>query len=130
MLLKLLLAISILSILTSLHKSAFAAETRTPYVRIAEIEINPAQLENYNLAVKDIVEISVREEPGVLALYAVSIKDDSTNIRVFEIYADVDAYKAHLETAHFKKYKATTKELVKSLKLIDTVPIMLNAKVK
>src|ERR1700745_480225 len=30
---------------------------------------------------------------------------------------DVAAYKAHLETAHFKKYKATTQDMVKSLTL-------------
>ena len=44
------------------------------------------------------------------------------------MYADVDAYKAHLETAHFKKYKAITQNMVKSLKLRDTIPILLGAK--
>jgi quinol monooxygenase YgiN len=49
---------------------------------------------------------------------------------VFEVYPDVAAYKAHLETAHFKKYKATTQDMVKSLALRDTVPILLGAKPK
>jgi quinol monooxygenase YgiN len=49
---------------------------------------------------------------------------------VFEIYADSDAYKTHLETAHFKKYKAATQNMVISLKLRDTVPIALSAKSK
>ena len=39
-------------------------------------------------------------------------------------------HKTHLETPHFKKYKADTQEMVKSLKLVDTVPIMLGAKPK
>jgi len=43
------------------------------------------------------------------------------------MYADADAYKAHLETPHFKKYKATTQKMVKSLRLTETVPIMLSA---
>lgn len=72
----------------------------------------------------------IRIEPGVLALYAVAAKDDPAHIRVFEIYADEDAYKAHLETPHFKKYKAATQHMVKHLKLIDTVPIMLSAKTR
>ena len=38
---------------------------------------------------------------GVLALYAVSEKDNPARIIVFEMYADADAYKAHLETSHF-----------------------------
>jgi quinol monooxygenase YgiN len=37
----------------------------------------------------------------------VSEKDNPAHIRIFEIYRGADAYKAHLESAHFKKYKAT-----------------------
>ena len=37
----------------------------------------------------------------------------------------MDAYRSHLETAHFKKYKATTEKMVKSLKLVQAAPIML-----
>jgi quinol monooxygenase YgiN len=42
----------------------------------------------------------------------------------------VAAYKAHLETAHFKKYKGTTQDTVKSLTLRETVPILLAVKPK
>ena len=72
----------------------------------------------------------MRVEPGVLALYAVSEKDNPTNIMVFEIYADENAYRAHLETPHFKKYKTNTLEMVKSLELVETVPILVGAKAK
>jgi quinol monooxygenase YgiN len=54
----------------------------------------------------------------------------SAHVIVFEIYADPEAHKAHLETPHFRKYKADIREMVKSLKLVDTVPIMLGAKPK
>ena len=101
-----------------------------PYVRVAEIEVDPVQLEVYKAAAKEIVEDSVRLEPGVLALYSVSDKNNPTHVTVFEIYADNDAYKTHLETAHFKKYKAATQDMVISLKLRDTVPIALSAKSK
>jgi quinol monooxygenase YgiN len=99
-------------------------------VRVAEIEIDPAQLEAYKAAVKLEIESSVLIEPGVLALYAVSNKDNPTHVIVFEIYADRDAYEAHLETPHFKQYKATTQDMVRSLKLRETVPIALGAKAK
>jgi quinol monooxygenase YgiN len=49
---------------------------------------------------------------------------------VFEIYADENAYRAHLETPHFKKYKTNTLEMVKSLELVETVPILVGAKAK
>jgi quinol monooxygenase YgiN len=41
-----------------------------------------------------------------------------------EIYADKEAYQSHLQTAHFKKYKEGTAKMVKSLKLIDTKPMV------
>jgi quinol monooxygenase YgiN len=99
------------------------------YVRVAEIEIDPAQLVPYKAAVKEQIEAAVRLEPGVLALYSVSDKENPAHVFVFEMYADVAAYKAHLETAHFKKYKATTQDMVKSLTLRDAV-ILLAAKPK
>jgi quinol monooxygenase YgiN len=109
---------------------AFAQDSKEPYVRVAEIEIDPLQLDAYKAAVKEQIEAAVRLEPGVLALYAVTDKENPARIVVFELYADVEAYKAHLETAHFKKYKVTTQEIVKSLKLRDTVPIQLGAKAR
>ena len=77
---------------------------------------------------KEQIEAAARLEPGVLALYAVTDKENPAHIVVFEIYADIEAYKAHLETAHFKKYKVATQEIVKSLNLRETVPIQLGAK--
>nr|WP_210184704.1 putative quinol monooxygenase [Bradyrhizobium sp. LMTR 3] len=100
------------------------------YVQIAEIEIDPAQLDAYKAAVREHIETAVRVEPGVLALQAVSEKDDPTRIRVFEIYANIEAYKAHLQAPHFKKYKTGTEKMVRSLKLIPVVPVALGAKTK
>lgn len=76
------------------------------------------------------METAVRVEPGVLTLYAVAEKGNPTNIIIFEIYADEAAYNAHLETPHFKKYKSSTKSMIKSLELVKTVPIALEAKQK
>jgi quinol monooxygenase YgiN len=113
---------------TTLVSPAAAQETRQPYVRVAEIEIDPSQIEPYRAAAKEQIEAAVRLEPGVLALYSVADKQNPSHVFVFEMYADVDAYKSHLETAHFKKYKTTTQDMVRSLKLRDTVPILLGSK--
>src|ERR1700756_374897 len=94
-------------------RSAVAEAMQDPYVRVAEIDIDPAQLDCYKAAVKEEIETSVRVESGVLALYAVAATDNPARIKVFEIYADEDAYKAHLETPHFKKYRAATEHMVK-----------------
>jgi quinol monooxygenase YgiN len=44
----------------------------------------------------------------------VSVKDNPALIRVFEMYADEEAYKAHLETPHFKIFREETNDIVKS----------------
>jgi quinol monooxygenase YgiN len=98
------------------------------YMQMAELEIDPAQLANYNAAVKEQIETAVRVEPGVLVLYAVAAKDNAARVTVFEIYKDTNAYRAHLEAPHFKKYKAKTKMMVKSLKLTSVTPVMLGSK--
>jgi quinol monooxygenase YgiN len=108
----------------------FAQATREPYVRLAEIEIDPAQLEAYKTAVKEQVEAALRLEPGVLALYSVADKENPAHVTVFEIYADAAAYNKHLETAHFKNYQIATKDIMKSLKLRETLPILLAVKGK
>ena len=97
-------------------------------VRIAELEIDSVQLESFHAAIKESVETAVRVEPGVLALYVVADKDDPARIRVFEIYANEDAYKTHLETPHFRTFRTTAESMVRSRKLMDVVPIAMSAK--
>ena len=116
------------TMLAEMGAPAFAQQAREPYVRVAEIEIDPAHLEAYTAAVKEQIEAAIGLEAGVLALYSVADKDNPAHVFVFEMYADIDAYKAHLETAHFKKYKVATQDMVKSLKLRETIPILLGSK--
>ena len=63
---------------------AVADDMQRLYLQEAEIEIDPAQLEAYKAAVSEQIETATRVEPGVLALYAVSEKDNPTHVRVFE----------------------------------------------
>lgn len=106
------------------------AQDKNLVVRIAKLQIDSSQLENYKSAVKIHAETAVRVEPGVITLYAVYEKDHPTHVTVFEIYASQEAYQAHLKTAHFLLYKQTTKDMVQSLELIETVPIALETKGK
>src|SRR4051795_4650185 len=124
------LALGSLLLAWGLSGPALAEEARVPQVRIAELEIDPAQLDAYKAALREEVETSIRVEPGVLALYSVYEKDNPTRVRLLEIYADGDAYNAHIASPHFQKYKTGTLDMVRSLKLIETVPILLGAKPK
>ena len=99
-------------------------------VRIANLIIDARYLESYREALKEEVEASVRLEPGVLTLYAVSAKDDPTRFTILEIYADKAAYEAHLKTPHFIKYKAITQDMVRSLELVDSMPLIPEMNIK
>ncbi len=93
-------------------------------VRLAEIEVMPEFLEEYLAYAKEVGETSVKKEPGVLTLFSMQSKEESCKIYILEIYADKEAYQSHIQTAHFKKYKEGTAKMVKSLKLIDTKPMV------
>src|SRR3954462_2616414 len=92
-------------------------------VQLAKLEIDPAQLDRYKEALKEGVETGLRVEPGVLSLNAMADKQNPSHITLVEVYANEDAYQAHLQTPHFLKYKTGTKEMVKSLELVRMVPL-------
>lgn len=97
-------------------------------VRLAELEIDPNQLDTYRTLLREEIEASIRVEPGVLTLYAVAVKGQPNQIRLFEMYASPAAYQSHLQSEHFRKYKTATASMVKSLRLIDTEPLVLGTK--
>jgi quinol monooxygenase YgiN len=107
-----------------------SAQEKSQMVRLAKLVIDSAQLENYKTLLKEGIETAVRVEPGVLTLYAVSEKNNPTHFTILEIYADTVAYKAHLQTPHFIKYKTGTKDMVKSLELVETTPLVPGMKIK
>ena len=117
----------IVGIILSFSEST-SAQTKTNYIRIARIVVDSTKLETYRAALKEEIETSVRVEAGVLSLNAVYDKERPSHVTVFEIYADMDGYKAHIQTLHFKKYKTMVDGMVKSLVLTDAMPIALQSK--
>jgi quinol monooxygenase YgiN len=99
-------------------------------VRLAKLVIDSAQLKQYNAFLKEEIETSLKVESGVLTLYAVAEKERPTHITILEIYADPEAYKKHIQTPHFLKYKNGTKAMVKSLELSEVEPLTPALKIK
>ncbi|EJC74143.1 hypothetical protein Rleg10DRAFT_2617 [Rhizobium leguminosarum bv. trifolii WSM2012] len=97
-------------------------------VRMAELEIGLDTLEAYRALLTEEIEASVALEEGVLSLSAVSLRDNPNRIRILEVYADQQAYEAHLRTTHFLKYKNETAGMVTSLTLIEVDPIAMRGK--
>ena len=92
-------------------------------VRLSKIEIYPQYLDEYIQYVTEVGEISLRTEPGVLTMYAVSEKENPCKITILETYASREAYDKHIASAHFQKYKQGTLHMVKSLALSDQTPL-------
>ena len=125
---KLLIAFTSMMLFSCINNTS--AQNNNQMVRLAKLVIDSAQLENYTSMLKQEIETSVRIEPGVLTLYAVSEKDNPTHITILEIYADSAAYKSHIQTPHFIKYKTGTKDMVKSLQLVGATPLVPGMKIK
>lgn len=92
-------------------------------VRLSKIEVYPQFLDEYKKYAVEVGEISLRTEPGVLTMYAVSEKENPCMITILETYASQEAYERHIKSAHFQKYKQGTLHMVKSLVLSDQTPL-------
>jgi quinol monooxygenase YgiN len=112
------LAVAALMVVLHSHH-AVSAQSRDMMVRISEIQIHPKDLAAYTQILQEEAESSVRLEPGVIAIFPMYQREHPTEFRILEIYASREAYESHLKTPHFQKYKTTTLQMVKSLKLID-----------
>ena len=114
----------------SSHVEMIDANAENHMVRLSLITVDPELLDEYNVFLKEEIEASMRLEPGVLTLYAVSEKNRPNRVVILEIYADQDAYKKHIETPHFLKYKQGTQHMVQSLELVDANPLIPGLKIK
>ncbi len=92
-------------------------------VRISEIEVYPEYLAEYLAFAKEVAEESVKNEKDVVSIYPMSVIKNNAKIKILEIYRTREAYKKHIESPHFKKYKESTLHMVKSLELVDMFQI-------
>ena len=91
-------------------------------VRLSKIEVCPEYLEEYMKYATEVGEVSLRTEPGVLTMYAVSEKENPCMVTILETYASQKAYELHIASEHFQKYKQGTLHMVKRLTLSDQTP--------
>ncbi len=92
-------------------------------VRLSKIEVYPQHLEEYMKYATEVGEVSLRTEPGVLTMYAVSEKENPCKVTILETYASRESYEKHIASEHFRKYKQETLHMVKSLVLADQTPL-------
>lgn len=92
-------------------------------VRLSKIEVYPQYIDDYlNFAVEVGIR-SLQSEPGVLTMYAMQDKENPCLITILETYSSEKAYKSHIASEHFQKYKQGTLHMVKALELCDQTPM-------
>jgi quinol monooxygenase YgiN len=105
-----------------------AQSADAPYVRIAQLDVDPQRLAEFKTVLEQSVSTSVRVEPGVYTLYAVALKAHPHRFLVFEMYKDAETYAAHRETPHFRMFFEATQTMVTSRTFLDVDPVVLGAK--
>jgi len=114
----------VLSVTTVAQEKATSVNSyKTMIVRLAEIEVYPEHLQEYLKFANEVDRLSVECEPGVICLFPMQSAEDSTQIRILEIYASEEAYQSHIKTDHFQKYKQGTLHMVKNLNLPTMQPL-------
>lgn len=110
------------AILLLVTQSVMAQDNRV--TRIARITIDSLSITAYRALLQEQMEAAVKVEPGVISYTVYADKTSPAKITIVEVYASNDAYLAHREAPHFKKYKAATKDMVKPLELEEVTPVL------
>ena len=76
-------------------------------VRLAEIEVYPQYLTEYLAFANEVDRLSVEREPGVVCLFPMQSAEDSTHIRILEIYASEEGHAPHGERPETAHHEAT-----------------------
>lgn len=104
--------------------------TSNSIVRLSRITVVPERLEEYLVFATECGRQSMAQEVGVWMMFSMSDKAQPNLITILEIYADESAYRKHIQSEHFQKYKKGTLEMVQKLELLDQTPLVPEMKMK
>jgi autoinducer 2-degrading protein len=83
-----------------------AAQSAGMFVNAVDLDVVPAERENFLAAIKENGAAAARE-PGCRRFDILNLSNDPNHFFLYEVYDNEAAYKAHRETEHFKKFAAT-----------------------
>ena len=83
------------------------------FVLTVNIRIKPENVEKFMKAVLENAG-AARKEPGCRQFEVLVDPQDRTRLMLFEVYDDDQAFEAHQQTPHFKKYLAEAVPLLAS----------------
>jgi len=94
-----------------LGMSAAAQQAGGVYVNAVDLVVIPSEMPKFVEAIKENAANSVKE-PGCRRFDIVVLASNPNHFFLYEVYDNEAAYQAHRTTDHFKKYAATTANMV------------------
>ena len=88
-----------------------AAQSAGMFVNAVDLEIVPAERDNFLAAIKE-NGAAAANEPGCRRFDILNLASDPNHFFLYEVYDNEAAFKAHRETEHFKKYIAAAGKMV------------------
>jgi autoinducer 2-degrading protein len=87
------------------------AQSAGMYVNAVDLDILPAERDNFLAAIKENGAAAVTE-PGCKRFDILNLASDPNHFLLYEVYENEAALKAHRETDHFKKFAAAAAKMV------------------
>ena len=87
------------------------AQSAPLFINAVDIDVVAGQVDNYLAALKENAAMAVKE-PGCREFDITVSQKDPNHVFIFEVYDSQAALDAHRQTDHYKKYAATTKDMV------------------
>ncbi|GGX09432.1 hypothetical protein GCM10007242_14240 [Pigmentiphaga litoralis] len=107
---------------------AVAQEPRPAYLQLAILDMDATRLDAFKVAAAEHAAAAGQAEPDLLALYAVSERDNPGRVRVLEIYANEAAYRAHLASSHYQTFASTIRPMLTDRRLLALQPVFIGTK--
>jgi (4S)-4-hydroxy-5-phosphonooxypentane-2,3-dione isomerase len=105
------------------------AQSAGNYVNAVDLDILPAEHDNFLAAIKENGAASVKE-PGCKRFDIINLASDPNHFFLYEVYESEAALKAHRETDHFKKFAAAAAKMVAKREARAMSVVVSNAQAK
>ena len=96
--------------LVSMRETAMA-QPGSVYVNAVDLDVVPSERARFLEAIAEDAAATIKE-PGCLQFDVLMLANDPNHLFLYEVYENEDAFSAHRESDHFKKYAATTASMV------------------
>jgi (4S)-4-hydroxy-5-phosphonooxypentane-2,3-dione isomerase len=81
------------------------------FVVWVDIQVKPENVDAFTAASKA-NHLGTRQEPGNIRFDVLRLNDQPTHFRLYEVYVDEDAFRAHQQTSHYARWKETVEPLM------------------